>query len=113
MKSYAKTILLRDEPGVIEAYKKAHDAIWPGVAASLKAVGVLEIRIWLVGRRMFMLLEAGDDFDIDRDLCRYVGLDPANMEWEKMTASYQERAPEAKEGEQWAAMDLMFKLTDH
>ena len=49
MKTYAQTILLRDEPGVIEAYRQHHDAIWPEVAEGLRGIGIEQMRIWLIG----------------------------------------------------------------
>jgi L-rhamnose mutarotase len=113
MRSYAKTILLKDDPALIAEYRRHHDEIWPEVVSSFKAVGVLDIRIWMAGRRLFMVMDAVDDFDPERDMAKYLELSPRCREWEEFMTTFQERAPEAKEGEHWASLDLVFALSAH
>ncbi len=113
MKSYAKTILLKDDPQIIAQYRQHHDEIWPEVVKSFREVGVLDIRIWLIGRRLFMLMDVADDFEPAYDFDRYLKLNPRNKVWEDLMTSYQERAPEAKPDEHWAEMEPVFKMSDH
>lgn len=113
MKSYAKTILLKNDPEKIAEYRRHHDQIWPEVVASFRKVGVLDMRIWLIGNRLFMVMDTEDDFDPDTSLEKYVQLDPQNDQWENLMASYQEPVPEARPGEHWADLELIFRMSDH
>ena len=113
MKSYAKTILLKNDPAKIAEYRRHHDLIWPEVVASFRQVGVLDMRIWLIGHRLFMVMDTDDDFDPDTDLQKYLQLDPKNDQWENLMAAYQEPVPEARPGEHWADLELVFRMSDH
>ena len=66
MKSYAMALDLREGPGVVEEYARYHRAVWPEVMEGLKEIGISKMRIFLHGRRLFMYLEAPDDFDLSR-----------------------------------------------
>ncbi len=113
MKSYAKTILLKNEPGKIDEYRRYHQEIWPEVVESFRKVGVLDIRIWLIGHRLFMVMDTTDEFDPETSMAKYIQLDPKNDQWENLMASYQERVPEARPGEHWADLELVFRMSDH
>lgn len=110
MKTYAQTLDLRDEPGVIATYEEHHRAIWPEVAKGLRSIGIERMRIWRLGRRLFMLMETVDEFDPDRDFARYIDSDPLIREWQDLMASMQEPAPGAASGELWANMTQVFEL---
>ena len=110
MKTYAQTILLRDDPAVFAAYRDHHDHIWPEVAEGLRGAGIIQMRIWLIGRQLFMVMDTIDDFDPDRDFVRYEAGHPRRAEWQRLMESFQERVPDAKPGEWWAQMELVFTL---
>lgn len=110
MKQIAKTILLKDDPALIASYRQHHDHIWPEVVTAFKQVGVLDIRIWLIGRRLFMLMTTTDTFDPTTDFDKYLSLNPENKKWEDLMATFQEKAPEAKPHEHWADMELIFQM---
>lgn len=110
MKTYGLTICLQDDAAKIEEYKRQHLAVWPGVTARLREVGVHEMRIFLRERRMFMYIETTDDFEPRRDFVR-VNEDPVSAEWNRLMADLQERAPEATPDEWWAPMELVFDMS--
>jgi L-rhamnose mutarotase len=60
---FGLTLCLRDDASKIAEYRRQHEAVWPGVLARLRECGVHEMRIFLLGRRMFMYLETTDDFE--------------------------------------------------
>jgi L-rhamnose mutarotase len=103
------TLLLRDDPAAIERYKAEHRRVWPEVLARLRGCGITGMKIFLLGRRMFMYFEAIDSFDADRDLPRLMD-DPTYRKWEDLMRTMQEPAPEAAPGEWWAAMTPVFDL---
>ena len=109
MRHYGLTLLLKDDPAVIERYKRHHREAWPEVIARLKEVGITEMKIYLIDRRLFMYMEAVDGFDPDRDFPKLNDL-PRYREWDELMSSMQERVPEAREGEWWAAMEEVFDL---
>ncbi len=110
MKQYGRTLNLKDDPAVIRQYVEHHRAVWPEVEHGLRAIGIQRMRIWLLGRRLFMLMETADDFDAERDFARYMESDPRTREWQALMESFQERVPEAKPGEWWADMQLIYTL---
>ena len=109
MQSYGLTLLLKDDADVIDRYKRYHRESWPEVIARLKEIGITEMKIFLIGRRLFMYMEAIDGFDPDRDFPTLNDL-PRYREWDVLMSSMQERVPEAREGEWWAAMEEVFDL---
>jgi len=109
MKSFGMTLGLRDDPGVVEAYKEYHRAVWPEVVEGLKGVGITQMRIFLRGRRLFMYMETVDDFDLDRDFPRYMESRRA-QEWDTLMRTYQEPVPEARPDEWWASMEQVYDL---
>jgi len=109
MQSYGLTLLLKDDADVIERYKRHHREAWPEVVSRLKEIGIIEMKIYLTGRRLFMYMEAVDGFDPDRDFPKLNDL-PRYREWDELMSSMQERVPEAKAGEWWAAMEEVFDL---
>jgi L-rhamnose mutarotase len=110
MKTYGLTLCLQNDPAKIASYKAQHQAVWPGVCARLREVGVHEMRIFLRDRRMFMYIETDDAFEPRRDFVR-INDDPISKEWNALMADLQERAPEATPDEWWAPMELVFDLS--
>ena len=106
---YAMALQLRDEPGVVERYRAEHANAWPVVIDTLREAGVLQLRIFILGRRLFMYMEAPASFDPARDLA---GLDsnPRYAEWDELMRSMQEPVPEANGGDWWAPMEEVFDL---
>lgn len=110
MKAYGRTLNLKDDPEIIRRYVDYHREVWPEVQRGLLSIGIERMRIWLLGRRLFMLMETSDDFDSERDFARYMESDPRIREWQALMESFQEPVPEATKGEWWADMELVFDL---
>ena len=112
MKCYGMTICLKDDPELVEKYKEYHRHPWPETVNSLVRVGITDMKIFLIGRRMFMYMTTTDDFDPAVDFPRYME-DPKAKEWDELMRTFQERAPEAEGGEWWALMGQVFDLQLH
>lgn len=110
MQSFGRTLLLVDDPALIKRYREHHRAVWPEVTARLRQVGITEMRIYLLGRRLFMYMEAADSFDPATDFAR-INDDRRSQEWDELMRTVQERVPEAAQGEWWAAMEQVFELS--
>jgi len=113
MKVYGLTLNLQDDPRVIEQYKHHHRHPWPETIGGLEAVGILDMKIFLLGRRMFMYLTTQDEFKPAVDFPRYIAANPRAAEWDVLMRTFQEKVPEAGEGEWWALMEKVFDLQDH
>jgi len=109
MRSFGLALDLRDDPALITRYRKEHEAAWPAVLRRLREIGVTEMKIFLLGRHLFMYCEAVDGFDPERDFPRALD-DPEYRKWDELMRTMQERVPEAKANEWWAAMQLVFDL---
>ncbi len=113
MKVYALTLNLVDDAETIEKYKEYHRNPWPEPLRGLGEVGITDMKIFLLGRRMFMYMTAADEFDPGVDFPRYIEQNPRAVEWDELMRTFQERVPEAREGEWWALMEQVFDLQDH
>ena len=113
MQEFALTIDLVDDEQAIAEYVRYHAEVWPEVIRDLRSVGITDMRIWLLGRRMFMLMQASDDFEPDRDFARLEAGSPRYNEWQRLMDNFQSRVPEAQPDEHWAAMAKVFDLSDH
>ncbi len=50
--------------------------------------------IYALGRRLTMVMDTRDDFDLRRSFAAHVRSDPRCAEWETLMKTYQERRPE-------------------
>ena len=106
---YCLTLDLKDDPQLIAEYKRYHKAIWPEVAASLKGAGIIDAEIYLLGVRMFMILEVDERFSFTAK--EKADLEnPKVREWEALMWKFQQAVPQGKDGEKWVLMERIFKL---
>jgi L-rhamnose mutarotase len=106
------TVDLRDDPDAVAAYRAHHAKAWPEVVASLRVAGVREMDIYLLGRRLVMILDLPDELDVPTVVARHLAsADPRVAEWERLMKALQERAPAAPDSEWWAAMEPVFRLS--
>lgn len=59
VKRYCRTLDLRNDPELIAEYRRRHsrENIWPEVMAGIREVGILEMEIYILGTRLFMIVE--------------------------------------------------------
>jgi L-rhamnose mutarotase len=108
---YCLTLDLKDDPNLVEEYKRNHQKIWPEITQSIKDSGIEDMEIYLLGTRMFMIMEVNERFSFeakakaDRD-------NPRVQEWETLMWKFQKPVPGAKPGEKWLLMEQVFKLEE-
>jgi L-rhamnose mutarotase len=100
---------LKDDAAAIETYKDHHRRVWPEVLASLRRAGIHDMDIYLLGRRLVMVVETeGPDFR--RCFAAHRVSHPRVTEWEALMRSLQEPAPGTPPGDWWARMEPVFSL---
>ena len=112
MKRYCQTLELRDDREMIEKYVEAHAHVWPEIQEGIRSVGILDMQIYILGNRLFMICDTVDDFDWEKDNARLATL-PRQAEWEDYVAMFQACKPGSTSDEKWRMMDRMFYLYDH
>ena len=106
---FCLTLDLKDDPQLIAEYKRYHEHVWPEIAESIQQSGILDMEIYLLGTRLFMIMEVTETFsfegksEADRQ-------NPKVQEWESLMWRFQKALPEALPGEKWMRMERIFKL---
>jgi len=106
---FCLTLDLKDDPQLIAEYKRHHEHVWPEIIQSIKGSGILDMEIYLLGTRMFMIMEVSEDFSFEAKT-EAERRNPKVQEWENLMWRFQKALPQAKPGEKWMRMDRIFKL---
>ena len=106
---FCLTLDLKDDPELIAEYKRYHENIWPEIADSIAGSGIEDMEIYLLGTRMFMIMEVNESFSFEAK-ARSDELNPKVQEWEKLMWRFQQALPQARAGEKWLLMERIFKL---
>jgi L-rhamnose mutarotase len=106
---YCLTLDLKNDPALIAEYKRYHDEVWPEITTSIRDAAVENLEIYLLGTRLFMILEVNEAFSFERkaELDRN---NPIVQRWEQLMWKFQQPLPEARPGEKWLLMERIFRL---
>lgn len=111
MPRHCLTLDLKDDAAKIAEYKRHHEKIWPEIRDSLHAAGVTGMEIYLLGTRMFMIMDVAEGFSFERK----AEMDRANpkvQEWEALMAQFQ-AVPEGGDlVKKWQPMEKVFDLAE-
>ena len=110
-KRYCQTLSLKNNPILIEEYRKIHseEKAWPEIRAGIRAVGILEMEIYILGSQLFMIIETPLDFDWKIAMDKLSNL-PRQAEWEKYVSKFQDYPCLSSSAEKWKLMERMFYL---
>ncbi len=108
-KRYCLTLDLKDDAKLIDEYKWYHENIWPEIARSIRDAGIVDMEIYLLGTRMFMIMEVSESFSFDAK-AKTDRENPRVREWEELMWKFQKPLQTAKPGEKWVLMERIFKL---
>jgi L-rhamnose mutarotase len=102
---------LIDKSELIEEYKRFHskENTWPEITDSIKTAGILDMEIYILANRLFMIMEVDESYTPERKQ-KMDAANPKVQEWEKLMWEFQQALPGAKEGEKWLSMEQIFKL---
>ena len=112
-KRYCKTLSLRDDPQLIEDYKKIHaaGAAWPEITRGMKEVGILDMEIYITGTRLFMVMDTVPDFDHEMAMMELAGKQ-RQSEWEAYVSRFQQTSAAASADEKWQLIERIYKLDE-
>ncbi len=108
-KRYCFALDLINDNSLIEEYKLVHQNVWSEISTSIKDTGVINLEIYHVHDRLFMIMETDDSFSLDQKQAQ----DSSNVvvqKWEAQMWKYQKALPHAKAGEKWVLMECIYKL---
>lgn len=111
MPRHCLTLDLKDDATAIAEYKRYHVKIWPEVRQSLLDAGVVAMEIYLLGTRMFMIMDVDDKFSLSAKATA----DAANakvQEWEAIMSGFQQPLPQSRPGQRWVVMERVFSLAE-
>ncbi len=100
---------LKDDPALIAEYRKYHEKIWPEITQSLKDSGIEYLEIYVLGARMFMVMEVNESFSFEKK-AKADQQNPKVQAWEQLMWKFQQALPQAKPGEKWLLMERIFRL---
>lgn len=109
MQRYCLQLDLRPDPTLMAEYIEHHRAVWPEIQQSIRDAGVLDMQIYNLGNRLFMIMDTADDFSLERK----AAMDAANpkvLEWERLMGRYQQVDEGANPTTRWVRMDKVFQL---
>ena len=111
VKRYCQTLDLRDNPDLIVEYRRRHskEHIWKEVMDGIRQVGILEMEIYLLGTRLFMIVETPLEFEWETAMTQLSTL-PRQEEWEDYMAEFQLVKAGMSSAEKWQLMERIFHL---
>lgn len=103
---------LKDNDKLISQYEHFHqpEHIWPEIPQGIRAGGIVDMQIYRIGARLFMIVETEEGIDLITAF-EAIGKMPRQTEWAAFMDGFQRRLTEAKPHEHWAEMKPVFLLT--
>ena len=110
-KRFCKTLTLKDDPELIEAYKKVHapGAAWPEITRGMIDVGILDMEIYISGTRLFMIMDTVPGFDHEKAMTELASK-PRQSEWEAYVSRFQSTSSDASADEKWKLVERIYKF---
>lgn len=102
---------LVDSPELIEIYKQYHSRgnAWPEITKSIKDSGIIDMEIYVLANRLFMIMEVDETYTPERK--QKMDLDNQKVqEWEGLMWQFQQAPPGAKDGKKWLPMEQIYQL---
>ncbi len=111
IKRYVQFLEISDDPVKVEQYRKWHseEYNWQEVRDGIRAVGILEMELYILGSKVVMIVDTPADFQWEEAMNRLANL-PRQAEWEAFVAQFQGCSADARSDEKWQPMERMFRL---
>ena len=110
-KRYVQFLEINNDLELIAQYRYWHseEHHWKEIRDGIRAVGILEMEIYMLGNRLVMIVDAPADFDWQTSMDRLATL-PRQAEWEAFVARFQGCSAEARSDEKWQPAERIFRL---
>jgi len=107
-KRMVMTLEIRQDPALRDAYIQVHrpENIWKEITQNMDTMGIKDMELFLLGHRVFLLMDVPPGFDMDQEAERWGKL-PREQEWQNHVAQFQKVTPEGKIEEKWEVMTLL------
>jgi len=108
---YCLALDLKNDPTLIAEYLDYHkpENAWPQITKNMDEMGIVDMEIYHLGDRLFMIMETTANFDPNAEPKTEQGQLKSD-EWEALMWKYQQPLKWAKVGEKWVKMDLIYDL---
>jgi L-rhamnose mutarotase len=112
-KRFCKILELKNDPDLIEEYKKVHaeGAAWPEVIQGMREVGIIDMEIYIDGNRLFMIMDTVPGFDHEKAMAE-LAQKPRQKEWEAFVSRFQRSSAGATADEKWHPVERIYKLPE-
>lgn len=108
VRRFGQTLGIR--PGTIAEYKRHHAAVWPEIAAAIRAAGIRNYSIYLRGETLYAYFEYhGPDAEFEARM-RALAAAPRMREWWDLMEPMQVPDPARPSGSWWSDMEEVFHL---
>lgn len=110
-KRYCKTLELKNDPELIEEYKRIHsrENVWPEVTDGMREVGIIDMEIYLVGTRLFMIMDTVPEFE-HQSAMKELMKKSRQLEWELFVSRFQITAEDGKSVDKWKLVERIYKM---
>lgn len=110
-KRYVQFLEITDDPELMAQYRYWHSEAhhWCEIREGIKAVGILEMELYMLGNRLVMIVDVPADFNWQEAMDRLATL-PRQAEWEAFVARFQGCSSEARSDEKWQQAERIFRL---
>ena len=109
LKRYCLAVDLKPDATLIAEYEAYHRKVWPEILQSLKEAGIVNLEMYRIENRLFMILETNENFSFEKKK-QMDNDNPIVQEWEMLMWKYQQPLPMAQPGEKWILMNKVFQL---
>ena len=111
VKRFCRTMDLKDDAALITEYIKRHseEEAWPEIRAGIRSVGILEMEIYILDNRLFMIIETPIDFEWESAMAKLATL-PRQQEWEDYMSIFQQCNEGDSAEDKWKMMSRIFHL---
>ncbi|MFS1422763.1 L-rhamnose mutarotase [Shewanella sp. 10N.286.48.B5] len=108
---YCLALDLKQNQDLIEQYIAHHkpENAWPQITQNMRELGILDMEIYRVDNRLFMIMETKIGFDPNKPPLTALGKQKSD-EWEALMWKYQQPLKSAAPGEKWVKMDKIYDL---
>lgn len=110
MLRYCLTLDLRKDAALIAEYIELHKVSRPEITKSIRDAGVLDMQLFELDGRVFMIMDTVDDFSFERKLEMDLA-NPKVQEWEALVAKFQDVGAKSDFGAKWRLMRKIFQLS--